>query len=288
MTTPEFITETVERTRNIADRLLGVRSRLIGDGYTQECGIELNAIADDLRRLITPTPDAPKLADPAKSKSLPYAKGDPEIRMLMRDSAKSQRVLVTPAPPAEPECNCPCHSMDAQECAGCCYLPGRPDEAWTWEQALRWAATRSWCTAGDYGGGADAERDVQWAIEEALGELSRIYVLAREHYESPRHVPAENPGCRFCAMEKVEDDAALAEQRQDWLAGTDLATLAGLDVDHRTALQLALITFQSALVEHCTDSLEAEKLAIRAHAAARKCVKPSMFEGRQPARFGGE
>lgn len=60
----------------------------------------------------------------------------------------------------------------------------------------------------------------------------------------------------------------------------NLATLASLDVDHRSALQNALEVFHRALVEHCTDSLEAEKFAIRAHAEAVKQVKPSIFEGR--------
>ena len=59
-------------------------------------------------------------------------------------------------------------------------------------------------------------------------------------------------------------------------------------VDHRAALQVALEAFQRALVEHCTDSLEAEKFAIRAHAAAIVKVKPSPGEGRHPYRFGGD
>ena len=45
--------------KNIADRLLAVRSRLIGEGYTQGCGIELNAIADELRRLSAPAAAPP-------------------------------------------------------------------------------------------------------------------------------------------------------------------------------------------------------------------------------------
>ena len=37
-----------------------------------------------------------------------------------------------------------------------------------WYRVLQWASSRSYVTAGDYGGGQEAERDIQWAIEEAL------------------------------------------------------------------------------------------------------------------------
>lgn len=60
------------------------------------------------------------------------------------------------------------------------------------------------------------------------------------------------------------------------------------ELPHRHALWAALRAYQTALHEHCEDSIEPEKLAIAAYHKAIKRVRLEINEGRQPLRFGGD
>lgn len=136
---------------------------------------------------------------------------------------------------------------------------------WTWEQALRWASTRTWCTAGDYGGGSDAERDVQWAITEALAEIERL----RAQGQSGATPASDGEGLKglnddpnaqrwareFCKLNTASDEGTML----GWFAN---AIMCGYDHHARSvppALDLTTSAFGVSLkatadeIHHCNE-----------------------------------